>query len=380
MTMKAFVLFCGLTVFYITQGISSAFADYRTEHYQLETTILTEGLEHPWSLAILPDGNMLATEKVGKLRLIDKTGKISSPIKGLPQVSVNGQGGLLDVILHPQYEKTPWIYFSYAAKNSRGEGTHVARAKLATNKKKLTDVEVIFSMTPKSSGGRHFGSRMAFDDQGYLYITVGDRGERPAAQALDDHRGKIIRLHDDGSIPQDNPFINTPGALPEIYSYGHRNPQGLTFNKEDGQLWEHEHGPQGGDEVNIIGKGKNYGWPVITYGVNYGFGTKIGEGTHKQGMLQPIHYWVPKSIAPSGMSFYYGDEFPQWQGNLFIGALKNQMLVRLEIKNNIVVHEEHLLKKAFGRIRDVRAGKDGYLYLLTDDDDGKLIRLSNKTK
>ena len=360
------VFLCGYSAF------STAFV---SEHYTLKASVIAEGLEHPWALAFLPNGDMLVTERSGQLRLVKPNGNVSRPIRGLPLISPQGQGGLLDIILHPNYAKNGWLYLTYASKNSQGNGTEVVRAKLNKQNLKLYDVEVLFRMQPKTSGGHHFGSRMAFDQNGFLFITLGDRGEKEAAQDLNDHRGTIIRLYDDGSIPKDNPFFNTPGALPEIYSYGHRNPQGLVFNTKTNRLWQHEHGPQGGDEVNIIQPGKNYGWPTITYGVNYVFATKIGEGTHKQGMLQPIHYWVPTSIAPSGMAFYYGDAFPQWQGNIFIGALRRQMLVRLVIKDNEVVHEEHLFEKKLGRIRDVRLGPDQFLYLLTDADDGKVVRI-----
>lgn len=354
---------------------SSLFSTYDSEHYELEVVTIAEELEHPWSLAFLPTGDMLVTERSGQLRLISDKGQISKAVSGLPLISPQGQGGLLDIALHPDYGQNGWLYITYASANKQGNGTEVARAKFDSKNLRLTDLEVIFRMSPKSGGGRHFGSRMAFDQAGYLYVTLGDRGEKDAAQRLDDHRGKIIRLNDDGSIPPDNPFINTPNALPEIYSYGHRNPQGMTFNHKTKTLWQHEHGPQGGDEVNIIQRGKNYGWPIITYGVNYVFATKIGEGTHKEGMLQPIHYWVPTSIAPSGMSFYHGDKFPKWQGNLFIGTLRRQMLVRLVIENDKVVHEEHIFEEELGRIRDVRQGPDGFLYLLSDADDGKILRI-----
>jgi len=343
--------------------------------YKLQAITVSENLAHPWSLSFLPNNEMLVTERPGRLRLIDSAGKLSPAITNLPPIKADGQGGLLDVILHPNYEKTGWLYLSYASANKQGNGTEVARAKLDRKRLRLTELEVIFRMQPKTSSGHHFGSRMRFDDKGYLYITLGDRGEKDAAQQLNDHRGKIIRLHEDGTIPSDNPFYKTEGALAEIYSYGHRNPQGLSFHPTSNQLWEHEHGPQGGDEVNIILGGKNYGWPTITYGVNYFFGTKIGQGTHAPTMQHPIHYWIPKSIAPSGMSFYQGNKFPLWNGHLFIGALRDEMLVRLEIQDNKVIEEEHLLKGELGRIRDVKNGPDGYLYLLIDAPNGKVIRI-----
>jgi glucose/arabinose dehydrogenase len=236
------------------------------------------------------------------------------------------------------------------------------------------DLQVIIRLQRKTATSYHFGSRLLVDQAGHLYITIGDRGDRPRAQDLTDHAGSVIRLHADGSVPKDNPFLSQQGAKPEIYSYGHRNPQGMTLHPESGKVWIHEHGPQGGDELNIIDMGRNYGWPIITYGVNYVIGTSIGEGTHKQGMQQPNYYWVP-SIAPSGMAFYSADKFPNWKGSLFVGSLKFQLLVRLILDGDKVVGEERLLKGELGRIRDVRTGPDGFLYLLTDEPNGKLIRL-----
>jgi glucose/arabinose dehydrogenase len=251
-------------------------------------------------------------------------------------------------------------------------GTEVARGRLAGGG--LEDVRVIFSQSPKSGTGRHFGSRLVFDRDGYLYITQGDRGEMERAQKPDDHAGSVIRLHDDGRVPADNPFRGKPGWKPEKYTLGNRNMQGAALHPRTGRLWTHEHGPQGGDEINVIRAGANYGWPVITYGVNYGLGTRIGEGTHKAGMEQPLYTWVP-SIAPSGMAFYTGDRFPRWQGDLFVGALRDQMLVRLKLDGEKVVSEERMLKDVLGRIRDVRDGPDGFLYLLTDERRGVLARL-----
>ena len=335
--------------------------------------VVTEGLNHPWALAFLPDGRRLVTERGGKLRLIDASGKLDPvPILGLPPVRQHGQGGLLDVVLHPDFERNQLIYFSYAEKGQGGYGTAVARGRLEDHR--LSEVEVIFRLSPKTGARQHFGSRLVFDREGYLFITLGDRGDRPRAQDLDDHAGSLIRLHDDGRVPKDNPFTKHRSALPEIYSYGHRNMQGADLNPWTGQLWIHEHGPQGGDEINLPQPGKNYGWPVITYGANYVTGTQIGEGTHKAGMEQPLYQWTP-SIAPSGMAFYDGDRFKAWQGNLFVGSLKFQLLVRLELEGDKVVHEERLLEGELGRIRDVRQGPDGLIYLLTDAGNGKLIRL-----
>ena len=344
----------------------------QTEEHALRVRIITQGLEHPWSLAFLPDGRMLITEREGRLRIV-RDGKLDPrPVAGLPPIAVQGQGGLLDVTLHPRYAENGWIYLSYAARGTGGIGTEVLRGRLKEDR--LADVQVIFRMEPKRSGGLHFGSRLVFDRQGLLFITLGERGDGDRAQRLDEHLGKIVRVHDDGRIPADNPFRERPGARPEIFSLGNRNVQGAALHPVTGELWAHEHGPQGGDELNIIRAGVNYGWPVITYGRNYGTGTKIGEGTHKPGMAQPLHYWVP-SIAPSGMAFYGGDKFPQWRGDILIGALKDQMLVRLRVDGEKVVKEERMLQGTLGRIRDVRQGPDGFVYLLTDAANGVLARL-----
>jgi len=344
-----------------------------TELTPVRYEIVATGLDHPWGMAFLPDGRLLVTERSGTLRLIDPDGRLHpEPIGGLPATRQYGQGGLLDVALHPDFATNRWVYLSYAAQGTRGWGTAVARGRL--HDRTLQDVEVLFRMQPQDDKTRHFGSRLVFDNQGYLFITLGDRGTRNRAQDLNDHAGSVIRLHDDGRIPADNPFVGRDDARPEIYSYGHRNPQGAALHPVTGRLWTHEHGPQGGDELNIPLAGANYGWPVITYGVNYVIGTKIGEGTHKAGMQQPVHYWVP-SIAPSGMTFYDGAPFAAWQGNLFVGSLKFRQLVRLELQGTQVVHEERMFSDEFGRIRDVRQGPDGLLYLLTDADDGRLVRL-----
>ncbi|MBN1958594.1 MAG: PQQ-dependent sugar dehydrogenase [Desulfuromonadales bacterium] len=344
----------------------------RTADYKLRIEELADGLDHPWSLAFLPSGRMLISERSGRLWLFAEAEQKKIEVFGLPPIAVQGQGGLLDVVLHPDFERNRLIYFSYSGKGPEGIGTEVARARLAG--RQLEDLQVVFRMEPKSDSGRHFGSRMVFDRDGFLYITLGDRGDRPRAQRPDDHAGSVIRLHDDGRIPEDNPFVGHDGWKAEKFTLGQRNIQGAALHPQTGELWTHEHGPQGGDEINIIHAGVNYGWPVITYGVNYGIGTKIGEGTHKEGMAQPLHVWVP-SIAPSGMMFYTGDKFPEWQGNLFLGALKDRMLVRLELNGEKIIREERFLKDTVGRIRDVRQGPDGFIYLLTDHEDGKLIRL-----
>jgi glucose/arabinose dehydrogenase len=345
----------------------------RSNVHTFRVVKLTDGLVHPWGLAFLPDGRMLVTERPGRLRLVGADGKLDPrPIDGLPRIAAVGQGGLLDVALHPNYGDNGWVYLSYVARGDGGVGTEVLRGKL--NGYRLENMEVLFRMQPKSGGGRHFGSRLVFDRDGTLFITLGDRGDQDRAQRLNDHAGSVIRLHDDGRVPADNPYVGRTGAQPEKYTLGNRNMQGAALHPRTGLLWTHEHGPQGGDEVNVIRPGRNYGWPVITYGVNYGIGTKIGEGTHKAGMEQPLYKWVP-SIAPSGMAFYTGNKFPKWNGDLFVGSLKFQLLVRLQLDGEKVVKEERMLEGELGRIRDVRVGPDGYLYLLIDSSDGVLVRL-----
>ena len=333
--------------------------------------IVAAGLEHPWSMAFLPDGRVLVTERPGRLRLIVNGRLQAAPVTGVPKVVARGQGGLLDVVLHPDYADNGWIYLSFAAPSLRGAHTAVARARLDGNR--LVDLKTIFRANNVAGGGSHFGSRLAFGGDGKLYVTVGERGDSDRAQDLDSHNGTTVRLNDNGTVPGDNPFLNTAGALPETYSYGHRNSQGMARHPVSGDIWLNEHGPQGGDEINIVRAGVNYGWPVITYGRSYA-GFSIGEGSQKPGMEQPILHWTP-SIAPSGMAFYTGDKFPAWRGNLFVGSLKFRHLVRLELDDERVVSQERLLEGAFGRVRDVRQGPDGLLYLLTDENEGALIRL-----
>lgn len=344
--------------------------DSEKERFRVVT--LVRGLDHPWGMTFLPGGDMLVTERPGRLLRVDGRTREKRPVRGLPPIAAVGQGGLLDVALHPGFDTNGLVYLSLAGAGDDGVGTEVARGRLVDDA--LEDVEIIFRALPKSGGGRHFGSRLLFDTDGRLLITLGDRGDRPRAQDLGDHAGSVIRLEDDGRVPADNPFATTAGAKPEIYTYGNRNVQGIALDPETGRVWAHEHGPQGGDEVNILAPGRNYGWPIITYGRNYVIGTKIGEGTHKEGMEQPIHQWTP-SIAPSGMTVYTGDKFPRWRGNLLVGALKFRLLARLEVQDGEIVHEERLLEDVLGRIRDVRTGPDGYIYLLTDQDDGVLARL-----
>lgn len=346
---------------------------FSSEVQRFRAVTVSEGLEFPWGLAFLPDGRMLVSERPGRLRLVGADGKLDpQPVSGLPPIAAVGQGGLLDVALHPDFAKNGWIYLSYAGEGPGGYGTEVLRAKLDGHA--LRDVQVLFRLQPKSTTSHHFGSRLVFDRQGYLYITLGDRGEMERAQRLDDHAGSVIRLHDDGRVPADNPFVGKPGAKPEKFTLGNRNVQGAALHPQTGEVWAHEHGPQGGDEINVIRAGVNYGWPVITYGRNYVTGTKIGEGTTKPGMAQPLLQWTP-SIAPSGMAFYTGERFPQWRGNLFVGALAGQMLVRLQLDGERIVKQERLLEGALGRIRDVRNGPDGLLYLLIDSPRGRIVRL-----
>jgi len=345
----------------------------QSEKHAFRVVTLVRGLQHPWSIAFLPDGRMLVTERPGRLRIVGRDFKLDPiPVEGLPAVTAAGQGGLLDVVLHPQYAQNGWVYWSYNAEGPGGWGTALARGKLSGSR--MTDVQVLFSMEPKTRAVHHFGGRIVFDRKGYVYLTLGDRGDMPRAQRMDDHAGSVIRLHDDGRVPADNPFVGRAGAKPEKFTLGNRNMQGAALHPQTGELWTHEHGPQGGDEVNVMRAGRNYGWPVITYGANYVTGTRIGEGTVKAGMEQPLHYWVP-SIAPSGMAFYAGDAFPGWRGNLLVGALRDEMVVRLELDGEKVVREERLIKGAIGRIRDVRVGPDGLVYLLTDERDGVIARL-----
>jgi glucose/arabinose dehydrogenase len=353
-------------------ALATPLAVEKTEKYTIRPRILATGLNHPWGLVFLPDGRLLVTERPGRLLLIGADGIDKKLVSGLPPIKEYGQGGLLDVALHPDFSRNQWLYLSYAGAGVGGIGTEVARARLRDDR--LEDLEVLFRLQPKSDLPYHFGSRLVFDRNGYLFITLGDRGEMARAQRLDDHAGSVIRLLADGKIPEDNPFVSRSDALPEIFSYGHRNAQGAALHPLSGELWLHEHGPQGGDELNRVRAGGNYGWPVITYGVNYGSGTPIGEGSAKPGMAQPLYYWVP-SIAPSGMAFYDGQPWPDWKDDLFVGSLKFQLLVRLELDGEKVVHEERMLEGLLGRIRDVRVGPDGLIYLLTDAADGKLVRL-----
>lgn len=334
------------------------------------------GLSHPWALAFLPDGRFMVTERPGRLRVIDADGRARPPVEGLPPVVAEGQGGLLDVALDAGFGANRTIYFCFSEAGPSGtNGTALASAVLSADERRLDQVRVIFSQQPKVASRAHFGCRIAQGRDGTLFLTMGDRFSRSAdAQQLDNHLGKVIRVDREGRAPADNPFIGRAAALPEIWSYGHRNMQGATI-APDGRLWTHEHGAQGGDEINIDQAGRNYGWPVITHGVNYG-GAPIGEGLKaKEGMEQPLHQWTP-SIAPSGMAFLTSERYgAAWKGSLLVGSLKFGYLDRIEVRDGKVVAEQKLLASARERIRDVRQGPDGLIYVLTDEDDGKLIRL-----
>ena len=351
-------------------------ATYPTEHGTVRLQTVADGLEHPWAIAFLPDGRLLVTERPGRLRIVAEDGRLSVPVAGVPAVYAEGQGGLLDVALDPHFSDNQLIYLSFAEAGNGGAGTAVGRGRLihdAAGMARLDDVTVIFRQQPKVRGGLHFGSRLVLGRDGTLFVTLGERYQRERAQRPGEHLGKLVRINADGTVPIDNPFANTPGTLPEIYSLGHRNVQGAALHPVTGRLWTIEHGARGGDEINAPEAGKNYGWPIITYGVDYS-GARIGEGTAKEGLEQPLYYWDP-SIAPSGAAFYTGRRFPAWGGNLFVGALKSRLLVRLELDGTKVVHEERLLADLQERIRDVRTGPDGFLYLATDSLVGRILRL-----
>lgn len=344
---------------------------YESERHVYRVVTVVDGLEHPWGMAFLPDGDILVTERPGRLRVIRDGVLDPTPITGVPEVWARGQGGLLDVAIHPRFEENRLVYLSYSKPGERGATTAVVRGRLEGNR--LQDVEEILEADAWTKNRVHFGSRLLFDRDGYLFVSIGDRGEMQQAQNLANHQGTILRLHDDGGVPEDNPFVGQEGARPEIWAYGIRSPQGLTIHPETGELWESEHGPRGGDEINLIRPGRNYGWPVITYGINYN-GTKITDITEKEGMEQPLHYWVP-SIATSGIVIYGGDRFPAWKGDIFVGGLAGQHLARVSFEGTRPVSTERLLTELKARIRDVREGPDGFLYLLVDASDAPLLRL-----
>ena len=374
-SIKPWTLSAGLALaalFFLSFSLVARAAETQdSERHAFKLVEVAGGFDSPWGLAFLPGGDILVTEKPGRLRLI-RDGKLRpEPIEGLPEIDEVGQGGLLDVALHPDFAQNRILYISYAGKQGGHYGTEVARLRLVEDR--LEGLDVLLVLQPKSGGGRHFGSRLVFDRQGLLYVTSGDRGDPDKSQDRGNMYGSVLRIRDDGEVPADNPFVGQAGVRPEIFSYGHRNPQGMARRPGTDQIWTVEHGPRGGDELNLIRAGVNYGWPVITYGRSYA-GFSIGEGKEKEGMAQPAKYWVP-SISPSGLTFYDGPAFPEWQGNLFLGALSGETLVRLELDGDRVVHEERLLEDLGERIRDVRQGPDGFLYILTDSGDGKLLRL-----
>lgn len=340
-------------------------------------TELQDGLDHPWSLAFLPDnGGILITERSGQLRLWKAGKPLSEPLKGVPEVYAKGQGGLLEVALSPTFSQDRRIYLSFAEVGKEGKaGTAVGYGHLNPQGTAIENFKVFFRQQPKLSTGNHFGGKLAFDKQGHIFITLGENNQRPTAQDLSLHQGKIVRLTLDGKVVKDNPFANKSPAKPEIWSYGHRNPQGLALNPWTEVMWANEHGPKGGDEINIPQAGKNYGWPLATHGVNYsGLAIPEAKGTHVEGTEQPAYYWE-KSPGISGMAFYDAARFPTWQHSLFIGALAQKELIRLQLDGDKVIAEERLLGDRGERIRDVRVGPDGYVYLLTDESDGKLLKL-----
>ena len=366
-----------LAVLFCLGAGSGAFAEaagpreYRSGKHAFRLVPVGGPFDRAWGMAFLPDGRMLVTELDGNLRILKIGGKPSDPLPGLPRIEASGQGGLMDIALDPDFATSGRIYLSHILDTAGGRTTAVSTARLDGGR--LRGFETVFIGRAASRTGRHFGSRLRFAPDGKLFVTIGDRAHRRSAQDLGNHAGAILRLNPDGTAPADNPFVGRVGALPEIWSYGHRNPQGLAFDPGTGRLWSQEHGPQGGDEVNPIGRGRNYGWPVITHGRNYS-GTRITDETARAGMEQPAAYWVP-SIAPSGLTVYRGDRFPHWDGNLFVGALRAQLLVRLELDGTRVVREERLLTDFGNRIRDVRTGPDGLIYLLLDENDAHIWRL-----
>lgn len=342
--------------------------EYASEEHRFRVVTLAEGLSHPWGIAFLPGGDLLVTERAGRVRLI--SGAQARDVPGAPQVWANGQGGLLDIERHPRFAETRFVYLTYSKPSPEGATTALARARFDGDR--LIDLRDLFVGDARTRMGQHFGSRIVFDSAGMVYIGIGDRGIMQQAQNPTNHQGTIIRLHDDGRVPDDNPFVDRSGWHNEIFAYGVRNPQGMALHPQTGELWENEHGPRGGDEINVIRRGANYGWPAITFGIDYS-GAIISEDTARAGMEQPVLYWVP-SIAVSGMTFYTGDRFPRWRGNVFVGALAGQHLRRIVFDGRRPVHQEVLLEGR-ARIRQVKTGPDGLLYVLTDENNGKVLRL-----
>lgn len=355
-------------------GSAAENRNFRTETVNLQATIVADGLEHPWGLDFLPDGSAIVTERPGRMRILSN-GTLSDPIQGVPEVSARGQGGLLDVVAAPDFSNSGTIFFSFSQAGDGGAGTAVARARLVRDdgQPRLEDVDIVFSMARKTGMGQHFGSRLVFDPGGALFITTGDRGEPDRAQDIQDSAGAVLRINPDGSVPEGNP--EPDGWLPELWSKGHRNIQGAAFDPVWNGLATAEHGSRGGDEVNQPQPGRNYGWPVISFGVQYS-GAKIGVGTAAEGYEQPLYYWDP-SIAPSGLASYQGDMFPEWKGDLLVGSLVFELLVRLDRdESGKIVGEERIMDGEFGRIRDVNVAPDGSVWLLTDESNGSIIRLA----
>ncbi|WP_203291690.1 PQQ-dependent sugar dehydrogenase [Maricaulis parjimensis] len=347
---------------------------HETEQADFTLVTIAEGLDHPWSLVFLPDGDMLVSERSGRLRYVEDGTLRPRPVAGLPDILVDNQGGLLGLALHPEFETNRWVYFAFAEGRSAANHTALARGRLSEDGSALEAVETLFRVNIDKARGFHFGGRLAFLQDGTLILGLGEGGRyRDEAQNLANHLGTIIRLNDDGTVPFDNPFATTRGALPEIYSWGHRNVQGIALNPQTGSVWVNEHGPRGGDEINILRPGRNYGWPVISYGINYD-GTPVSDATHADGMEQPIWFWDP-SIAPSAMTFYQGEEFPDWQGDLLVAALVAQKLVRFEVEGDRIISQEDMLTGLGERFREVALGPDGHVYLLTDARNGRLVRL-----
>ncbi|PXW94199.1 glucose/arabinose dehydrogenase [Sphaerotilus hippei] len=348
---------------------------------RVRVVVVASGLEHPWAVAPLPGDDpaagWLVTERPGRLRLVSRDGRVGPALAGLPPVDARGQGGLLDVVLHPGHASNRLVYWSYSeAGDGASNGTAVARGRLDLAGQRLEDVQVVFRQQPKVDSSAHFGSRLVFDRSGRLFVTLGDRFSRKDdAQQPGNHLGKIVRIEADGRAPTDTPAPVAPGALPELWSWGHRNVQGAALHPDSGELWATEHGPQGGDELNRVERGRNHGWPVITYGRHYGIGTRIGEGERRADVVEPLRVWRPTSIAPSGLAFVTSPRYPGWQGSLLLGALRGQALLRLTLAGTRVVQEERLLESRGERIRDVRQGPDGWIYLLSDRSDGQLLRL-----
>lgn len=330
--------------------------------YRLETVV--EGIGVPWGMVWLDNGDMLVSSRNGKMHRINAEGK-KTPIKGVPKVHVNGQGGLLDLVRHPQYDLNGWLYLSYSSRDGEGKGSHTAIMRAKLDGDRLTDQQVIYKAEPNSTSGRHYGSRIAFDREGYLYFSIGDRGDRDSnPQDLSRDGGKIYRLTDLGRVPGDNPFVDQEGTIPAIYSLGHRNPQGMAMHPLSGDIWIHEHGPRGGDEVNLIKAGANYGWPILSYGINYS-GSEFAEAETREGYESPVHYWDP-SIAPSGMTFITSQRYPEWRGDLLVGSLKFRYLVFCEVAGDSIMSTKVLFED-IGRVRTLREGPDGYLYVATED-------------